>query len=577
LRPIRLTLGASVLGGLTVAALATLAAAAPASVPKTAKAPDSAVHFTDITQKAGIHFVHNSGRAGKKLLPETLGSGVAIFDADGDGWPDLLFLNGKNWTPRGKRSLPALYHNNHNGTFTDVTAASGLSLEMYAMGVAVADYDNDGREDLYVTALEGDRLFHNEGKGKFKDVTATSGIRNASFGTSAAWFDYDKDGKVDLFVANYVQWTKETDLWCSLDGTAKSYCTPESYKGTASKLFHNLGGGRFEDVSQKAGLAEPTSKSLGVTVLDYNNDGWPDLFVANDTQPNKLYRNQKNGTFKDEAVEAGVAFSEEGTARGAMGVDAADYDHSGRPHLLVGNFANEMLGLYHNEGSGVFVDEAPKSAVGKASLLTLSLGVFFFDYDLDGWPDIFAANGHLEEEIERVQPRIHYKEPPLVFRNLGGQAKNAFEDVSRALGADLTRPMVARGAAYGDLDHDGDPDLVVTTNHGPAYVFRNDRGNGNHWLTVKTVGTKSNRDGLGAVVRIVSSGGKQWGMVRSGSSYCSESDHALTFGLGKDAQVTSLTIEWPSGEKQVLGNVAANQFLTVQEGKGIVGQVGPGK
>jgi len=551
-----------------------------AAVPKPAKAPaapidaSAAVRFTDITKSAGIHFVHNSGRAGKKLLPETLGAGVAIFDADGDGWPDLLFINGKDWTPHGKRSLPALYHNNHNGTFTDVTAGSGLDVEMYGMGVAVADYDNDGREDVYVTAIEGDRLFHNEGKGKFKDVTAASGIRNASFGTSAAWFDYDKDGKLDLFVANYVQWTKETDLWCSLDGTSKSYCTPESYKGTSSKLFHNLGGGRFADVSHQAGIDEPTSKSLGVTVLDFNGDGWPDLFVANDTQPNKLYRNQKNGTFKDEALEAGVAFNEDGTVRGAMGTDAADYDRSGRAHLLVGNFANEMLGLYHNEGSGVFVDEAPKSAVGKASLLTLSFGVFFFDYDLDGWPDIFAANGHLEEEIERVQPRIHYKEPPLVFRNLGN---GTFEDVSKALGTDLTRPMVARGAAYGDLDHDGDLDVVMTTNHGPACVLRNDGGSKNHWLSIKTVGTKSNRDGIGAVVRLVSPTGKQWGMVRSGSSYCSESDHALTFGLGHDAQVTSLTVEWPSGEKQTLSNVAANQFLTIEEGKGIVGKAGVGK
>jgi hypothetical protein len=559
--------------------LATVGFAAVPAAKTTAKAAASAsatgaVHFSDFTKQSGIHFVHNSGRAGKKLLPEALGAGVAIFDADGDGWPDLLFVNGKDWSPRGKRSLPALYHNNHNGTFTDVTAGSGVDVEMYGMGVAVADFDNDGREDVYVTALEGDRLFHNEGKGRFKDVTAASGIKNASFGTSAAWLDYDKDGRLDLFVANYVQWTAQTDLWCSLDGTSKSYCTPESYKGQSPTLYHNRGDGTFEDVTAKAGLSDPNSKALGIAVLDYDDDGWPDLFVANDTQPNKLYRNQKNGSFKEEALEAGVAFSEDGTVRGAMGTDAADYDRSGRTHLLVGNFANEMLGLYHNEGSGVFVDEAPKSAVGKASLLTLSFGVFFFDYDLDGWSDIFAANGHLEEEVERVQPRIHYKEPPLVFKNLGN---GTFEDASRALGADLARPVVARGAAYGDLDRDGDLDLVITTNHGPAYLFRNDGGNKNHWLSVKTVGSKSNRDGIGAVVRLVTSSGKQWGMVRSGSSYCSESDHALTFGLGKDAQVTTLTVEWPSGEKQTLSNVAANQFLTVQEGKGLIAQALPGK
>ena len=294
--------------------------------------------FTDVTAQAGIHFTHNSGRAGRKYLPETLGSGCAFVDLDGDGWPDILLVNSKDWTPRGRRSLAALYHNNHNGTFTDITAGSGLDVEMYGMGVAVADYDNDGREDIYITALDGDRLFHNEGNGKFRDVTKVAGIQNANFGTSAAWLDYDRDGKLDLFVANYVQWSAKNDLFCSLDGAAKSYCTPESYKGTRSRLFHNLGGGRFEDVSEKAGVGDPTSKSLGVTVLDYNGDGWPDLFVANDTQPNKLYRNNKNGTFTEEGMTAGVAYGEDGVARGAMGADSADYDRSGRPHLLVGQF-----------------------------------------------------------------------------------------------------------------------------------------------------------------------------------------------------------------------------------------------
>ena len=530
------------------------------------------ITFTDVTASAGIKFTHNAGKAGKKYLPETLSSGGAFFDADGDGWLDIFLVNGKDWTPRGKKSLSALYRNNKNGTFTDITAGSGLDVELYGMGVSVADYDNDGKQDLYLTALEGDRLFHNEGGGKFRDVTKDAGIANANLGTSAALLDYDRDGRVDLFVANYVQWTPKTDLWCSLDGVTKSYCTPESYKGTASKLYRNLGGGKFEDASRKAGIADPTSKSLGVAVLDYNGDGWPDIFVANDTQPNKLYRNNKNGTFTDAGLSAGVAFGEDGVARGAMGVDAADYDGSGRPSLIVGNFSNQMLGLYHNEGTDLFVDEAPLSTVGRASLLTLAFGTFFFDYDLDGLADIFVANGHIEEEIARVQPKVQYAEPPLLFRNLG---KKKVENVTAAMGAAFNRPMVARGAAYGDFDRDGDLDALVTTNSGPAHLFRNDGGNQNNWLSVRTVGSKSNRDGIGAVIRVEAASGKQWNLVRSGSSYCSQSDLALTFGLGADRAVTALEIEWPSGTKQKLTNIAANQGITVEEGKGIVAQWKP--
>ncbi len=529
------------------------------------KMPHTDVQFVDVTTAAGIHFVHNAGRSGRKYLPETLGAGCAFFDADGDGWPDILLVNSKDFAPRGRRSTAALYHNNHNGTFTDVTAASGLDVEMYGMGVAIADYDNDGREDVYITALEGDRLFHNEGGGKFRDVTKASGIQNASFGTSAAWLDYDRDGKADLFVANYVQWTLKTDLSCSLDGSTKSYCTPESYKGTRSRLFHNLGNGRFEDVTEKAGLGDSSSKSLGVTVLDYNNDGWPDLFVANDTQPNKLYRNLGNGAFKEEGMTAGVAYGEDGIARGAMGADAADYDRSGRAHLLVGNFSNQMLGLYHNEGNGLFVDEAPSSTVGRASLLSLSFGVFFFDYDLDGYPDILAANGHIEDQIGRVQPKVSYKEAPLLFRNLGN---GRFENVSSLVGPGFAKTMVARGAAYADFDHDGDLDVLISANNGPALLLRNDGGNRNHWLNVRLAGVQSNRDGLGAVVRVESKGGKQWQMVRSGSSYCSQSDLALTFGLGADT-AANLEVVWPSGAKQQFKNVAANERVLIDESHGL--------
>ncbi len=523
-----------------------------------ADAPTGPVRFADVTAAAGIHFTHNAGRTGKKWLPETMGSGVAFVDADGDGKPDVVLVNGSDWVSRGRHTTAAFYRNNGNGTFTDATRGSGLDIEIHGMGITVGDYDNDGRDDLYITAVGGDHLFHNEGNGHFRDVTRESGVANSAFASSAAWLDYDKDGKLDLFVGNYVQWTPQNDLFCSLDGSAKSYCTPESYKGTAPRLYHNLGNGRFEDVTNKAGLGDASNKTLGITVFDYNGDGWPDLFVANDTQPNKLYRNLGNGTFKEEGLAAGVAFGEEGVARGAMGTDASDYDRSGHQHLIVGNFSNQMLGLYHNEGTGLFVDEAPRSPVGRASLLSLTFGLFFFDYDLDGMPDIFAANGHLEEEIGRVQPKIQYAQLPLLFRNTGS---GKFEPAAGV----FTEPLVARGAAYADIDGDGDLDVLVSTNNGAAHLYRNEGGNRNRWLQVRLTGTKSNRDGIGAVVRVTSAQGKQTQTVHSGSSYCSASDLALTFGLGKDQTISSLEIDWPDGKHQKLDNVKVNQRLTVTE------------
>jgi len=466
-------------------------------------------------------------------------------------------VNGRDWTDHGRHTTAALYRNQHDGTFADITKGSGLDFDGYSLGIAIGDYDNDGRDDVYITALEGDRLFHNEGGGHFRDVTEAAGIHNAHFGTSATWLDYDLDGKLDLFVANYVQWTPESDLWCSMDGSTKSYCTPESYRGNSPRLFHNLGGGKFEDVTQQAGLGDATSKSLGVVAFDYDGDGWTDLFVSNDTQPNKLYHNLKNGRFQEVGLAAGVAFGEDGVARAAMGADAADYDRSGRPHLIVGNFSNQMLGLYHNEGNGLFVDEAPRSAVGRASLLNLTFGLFFFDYDLDGYPDILAANGHLDEEIERVQPKVRFRQKPLLLRNRGAgmfQEMDAFPD-----------PLVARGAAYGDYDRDGDLDVLIATNHGPAHLYRNDGGNANHWLSLKLEGTHSNRDGIGAVVRVTSAGGTQWQTVHSGSSYCSSSDLALAFGLGRDEKATSIEIQWPGGGRQVLKDVPAGQHLTIRQ------------
>ena len=526
------------------------------------------IEFTDVTAQAGIRFKHNSGAFGKKYLPETMGAGCAFLDYDNDGWQDILLVNSMNWPERkGAKSFPALYHNNRNGTFTDVTREAGLMQEMYGLGCAVADYDNDGNVDIYITCLGPDRLFRNAGGGKFADVTAKAGTVDTAFSTSAAWVDYDKDGKLDLFVCNYVDWAVEKDLYCTLDGKNKSYCTPESYKGQSAALYRNKGDGTFENVTERAGLQDASAKSLGVALIDFDGDGWTDLFVANDTQPNKLYRNNGNGTFTDTAMTAGVAFSEAGVARAGMGVDAADYDGSGRPSLIIGNFSNEMMALYHNEGTGLFIDEAPTSTIGQSSLLTLTFACFFFDYDLDGLPDIFAANGHVSDDISAVQPKVKYTQPPHMFRNLG---KKRFEVVTPKLGRAMQQPTVARGAAYGDFDMDGDLDLLVTANNGPARLLRNDGGNQNNLLRVKTQGVASNRDGIGAKISLKLADGGLWGMVKTGSSYCSQSELPVTFGLGKADKVSRVDVTWPSGRTDTLTDISANQEIVVQEGKGVI-------
>jgi len=528
------------------------------------------IHFRDITSPAGIQFTHNNGAFGKRWLPETMGPGCAFIDYDNDGYPDILLVNGADWPghARNGATTPKLYHNNRNGTFSDVTRQAGLAIPMFGLGVAVGDYDNDGFDDLFITALGQSHLFHNNGNGTFTEVTKLAGMWGPSeFSTSAAWVDYDRDGKLDLVIANYVRWTEDTDLYCTLDGAHKSYCTPESYKGTSVRLWHNLGGGKFEDATQRAGLGDPTSKSLGIAILDYNADGWPDILIANDTQPNKLYLNKKDGTFEERGVPSGIAFSEDGVARAGMGADAADYDRSGHPSVIISNFANQMVSLYHNEGNGLFVDEAAQSEVGRATLVTLGFGCFFFDYDNDGWPDIFVADGHIEDQIEHVQKRVRYAEPSHLFRNLGS---GKFQEVTAQMGEAFAAPRVARGAAYADIDNDGYLDVLVTTNSGPAYLFHNE-GGPNHSLRLKLVGTKSNRDGIGAVVRVTAGGEKQWKMLRSGSSYLSQSELVLTFGLGAQTRAETIEIQWPSGQVDRLSNLDAGQTATVEEGKGIVG------
>ncbi len=530
--------------------------------------PPQRIHFTDITEAAGIHFIHNNGAFGKKFLPETMGPGVAFIDYDNDGWQDIFIVNGTAWPGHpGRVSTPVLYHNNHDGTFTDVTKKAGLAIPMYGMGVAVGDYNNDGYDDLFVTAYGQNHLFRNNGNGTFTDVTKQAGlVTSPEFGAGAAWVDLNRDGHLDLLVANYVDWSPQKDLYCTMDGKTKSYCTPETYPGASVRLWRNRGNGTFEDVTKKAGLYNPTSKSLGIAILDANQDGWPDIAISNDTQPNKLYINNRNGTFTEQGVAAGIAYSEDGVARAGMGIDAADYDRSGYPSLVVTNFSNQMIALYHNERNGLFVDTAPTSEIGRSSLLTLGFGCFFFDYDLDGWPDLYVADGHLDDSIERIQQRIHFAEPPHLYHNLAGKA---FEDVASSMGQSFDAARVARGAAYGDINNDGAPDIVITTNNGPAALFLN-QGTTNHALRIKLIGTKSNRDGIGAVVSVKSPTTSQTQMLHSGSSYLSASELVLTFGLGTSSKASSIEIRWPSGAVDHLSNISADQIVSVREGAGII-------
>jgi enediyne biosynthesis protein E4 len=527
--------------------------------------------LTDVTAAAGLQFHHNSGAYGGKLLPETLGSGCAFLDYDADGWQDILLINGMDWPGHQKqRSTLRLYRNNRNGTFTDVTRAAGLDLEMYGMGVAVGDYNNDGFPDILITCVGQNRLFRNTGKGTFVDVTQKSGLGSRqALSTSALWFDYDRDGLLDLFVCNYVKWSPEHDVFCSLDGKHKSYCTPEAYRGETSWLFHNRGDGTFEDVTARSGIFDSSSKALGVAMLDYDHDGWPDLLVANDTQPNKLYRNLQNGTFRDIGMEAGIALSTEGKARAGMGVDTGDFTNSGSPGIAITNFDNEMIGLYREQKQGVYEDISTQSGVGLPSKNSLGFGCAFFDANLDGFLDLCVANGHIDETVRNIRGNVGYAQPPQLFLNDG---KGMFRDVAAEAGFEFAESKVGRGVACGDFDRDGDVDLLITTNNGPAYLYRNNQSTGNHSIRFKLVGTKSNRDAIGAEVRIEAGGVTQSRMVKSGSSYLSQSELPLTFGLGKRDHIDRAVILWPSGRTEEFKNLAAGKAYECVEGKGINAQ-----
>jgi enediyne biosynthesis protein E4 len=524
--------------------------------------------FSDVTASAGIQFRHNNGGYGGKLLPETLGSGCAFLDYDSDGWQDILLINGTDWAGhKRQRSTLKLYRNNRNGTFTDVTRSAGLDIEMYGMGVAVGDYNNDGFPDIFISCVGQSRLFRNTGKGTFVDVTRSSGLfGHPGFSTSALWFDYDRDGLLDLFVCNYVRWSPEHDVFCSLDGTHKSYCTPEAYRGDTCWLFHNRGDGTFEDVTAASGIFDTSSKSLGVAMFDYDQDGWPDLLVANDTQPNKLYRNLRNGKFKDVAVEAGLAFSTEGKARAGMGVDIGDFDNSGKPGVAITNFDNEMTGLYRMSAPGAFDDISMLSGVGTASRNTLGFGCMFLDVNLDGLLDLAVANGHIDETVRNIRGNIGYAQSPQLFLNRGG---GKFHDVAGNVGGSFATPKVGRGLAYGDFDRDGDLDILMTTNNGPAYLYRNDQVGHPRSIRFHLQGVKSNRDAIGSLVRIFYERQSQTRMVRGGSSYLSQSELPLTFGLGFGDEIDRVVIDWPSGRNEEYKDLRAGRSYKCLETKGI--------
>jgi hypothetical protein len=531
--------------------------------------PSIGFQLVDVTGTSGLQFRHNSGAYGGKLLPETLGAGCAFIDYDADGWPDILFVNGMDWPGHKKqRSTLRLYRNNRNGTFTDVTRTAGLDVELYGMGVAVGDFNNDGFPDVFITCVGQNRLFRNTGKGTFVDATKSSGLDGRmAFSTSAMWLDFDRDGLLDLFVCNYVKWTAEHDVFCSLDGKQKSYCTPEAYRGETCWMFRNRGNGTFEDVTATCGIFDSSSKSLGVALLDDDRDGWPDIFVANDTQPNKLYRNQRNGRFKDVALHVGVALSDDGKARAGMGVDAADFDNSGRTGLAVTNFDNEMIGLYRPQRNDLFQDVARRAGIGTPSLNRLGFGCVFADLDLDGRLDLVVANGHIDETVRNIRGNVGYAQPPLLFLNQGNAT---FRDAAGQAGSSFAQPRVGRGLAAGDFDRDGDIDLLMTTNNGPAVLFRNDQKTGNRSLRFRLTGTVSNRDAIGATVRIFHDGLAQSRTVRSGSSYLSQSELPVTFGVGKRDRVDRVVLTWPNGRTEEFTNLATGKAYDCVEGKGII-------
>lgn len=527
--------------------------------------------FVEVTDAVGIHFQHQAPHTSKKYLIETMGSGVALFDYDNDGRLDLFLVNGAPFgdpTPKGtipQKTGPTywnrLYHQKADGTFEDVTEKAGLQGVGYGMGVAVGDYDNDGREDLYVTAYGGNKLYHNNGDGTFTDATAKAGVAGSGWSTSAAWVDLDGDGLLDLVVLRYIQWDWD-DLWCGEHREGfRGYCHPDVFQPISMLVYHNNGNGTFTEEAHKLGLDKP-AKALGIAIADYDHDGHPDIFVANDSMVEFLFHNKGDGTFEEVGLDSEAAVDSEGRTYAGMGVDFSDYNNDGLPDLIVTDLANQRYALYQNTGDGSFTYASYTSGIGAMTLLHSGWGIRFFDYDNDGRKDLLIAQGHDLDTIEKTFPQLHYREPILLARNVDG---NKFVDVSAISGDVFTKRWVGRGMAIGDINNDGLVDAVVTENGGPAHVLLNKTKTDNHWLGIKLIGHKSNRDGIGAVIKITTAAGPQWETVTTSVGYLSSSDPRAHFGLGKDASAQTVEIRWPSGIVQALKDVKGDQYVTIDE------------
>ena len=531
------------------------------------------VSFEDVSDSAGITFKHYSGARGRKYMPETVGSGVAFLDFNGDGRLDLFYVNSTDWPDAKDRRphYPALYRNDGPKGFTDVTAQAGLKINVYGQGAAVGDFDNDGRPDIYLTCIGPNFLYRNRGDGTFEDVTKTAGVAGRpvdpggmqyKWSSSAAWCDYDKDGIADLFVCNYVRWTPKTDVFCTSRGGQKAYCAPNNYEGLPSSLYRGLGDGRFEDVSAKTGILSSIGKALGAVVADFNGDGWPDIAVTNDTSPNFLFISEKGNRFREVGVEAGIAYSDTGHAKAGMGIDSADFNNDGKLDLLTGNFSNEALSLYANDGLGQFADVAYPRGVAEPSLPFLTFGLMFCDFDLDGRQDILTANGHIDDYVHQSDALITYEERPLIYRNEGDR----FREVGLSAGPAPKKQLVGRGCAWGDYDLDGDPDVAIVSNNKRGYLWRNE-SSGKTWVGLKLQGVKSTRDGWGAVIRATAGNIVQRFEMSGGGSFLSQRQIWPLIGLNGRGEAERIEIDWPSGQKTLVNNLKAGRYYTVVEGQ----------